>query len=165
MAQWPLEELFTQIDRGGPTGGKPFFLGDMRSQCRPQCAHCACSGPVASGKKFYTEVYSMDRGQIGPGWGGALAVQIPFFFFCSCHLQCLRGALAVQFPFFFLAAAILTLSHWHLWPSGQMASGKKRPAIFFFWFPGQCPSQCVQTKKTKNFKKKMQKKSPAKQIL
>merc|ERR1711907_494428 len=47
-----------RIDRGGATGGKPFFLGDMRSQCRPQCAHCACNGPVASGKKIYTEVYS-----------------------------------------------------------------------------------------------------------
>ena len=50
--------VHVRIDRGGVTGGKPFFLGDMRSQCRPQCAHCACNGPVASGKKFYTEVYS-----------------------------------------------------------------------------------------------------------
>ena len=50
--------VHVRIDRGGVTGGKPFFLGDMRSQCRPQCAHCACNGPVASGKKIYTEVYS-----------------------------------------------------------------------------------------------------------
>ena len=165
MAQWPLEEFFTQIDRGGATGGKPFFLGDMRSQCRPQCAHCACSGPVASGKKFYTEVYSMDRGQIGPGWGGALAVQFPFFFLAAAILNVCVAPWQYNSLFFFLAAAILTLSHWALWPSGQMASGKKRPAIFFFGSLGNVPPSVCKRKKTKNFKKKMQKKSLAKQIL
>ena len=159
MAQWPLEEFFTQIDRGGATGGKPFFLGDMRSQCRPQCAHCACSGPVASGKKFYTEVYSMDRGQIGPGWGGALAVQFPFFFFGSCHPQCLRGALAVQFPFFFFGSC-----HPHTFPLGLMAQWpdgvwKKTPCHFFFLVPwAMSLPVCANEKKQKILKKRCKKK-------
>ena len=111
--------VHVRIDRGGATGGKPFFLGDMRSQCRPQCAHCACNGPVASGKKFYTEVYSF---------------------------------------FFFLGSSILTLPHWACmaqWPDGVW---KKTPLHFFFWFLGQCPSQCVQTKKKQKIYKKRCKK-------
>ena len=87
--------VHVRIDRGGVTGGKPFFLGDMRSQCRPQCAHCACNGPVASGKKFYTEVYSFfffrqQHPHIAPlGMYGPVARwrleknALPFFFFGS----------------------------------------------------------------------------------
>jgi hypothetical protein len=80
------------------------------------------------------------------------------------------GALAVQFPFFFLAAGILnvTVAPWqynslfflaaaishcptgHLWPSGQMASGKKRLAFFFFGsLANVLPSVCKRKKKQK----------------
>ena len=159
MAQWPLEELFTQIDRGGPTGGKPFFLGDMRSQCRPQCAHCACSGPVASGKKFYTEVYSMDRGQIGPGWGGALAVQIPFFFFWQLPSAMFAWRLGSTIPFFFF---------WQL-PSSHCPTGIYGPVarwrleknalpFFFFGSLGNVPPSVCKQKKQKILKKRCKKK-------
>ena len=117
--------VHVRIDRGGVTGGKPFFLGDMRSQCRPQCAHCACNGPVASGEKFYTEVYS-----------------------------------------FFLGSSIFTLPHWAFmaqWPDGVW---KKTPCHFFFFGSlGNVPPSVCKRKKTKNLKKKMQKKSPIKRIL
>jgi hypothetical protein len=89
---------------------------------------------------------------------GALAVQFPFFFFGSWHPQCYCGALAVQFPFFFFGSCHLTLSHWAFmaqWPDGVW---KKTPGLFFFWFLGQCPSQCVQTKKKNKNKKKSCKK-------
>ena len=90
---------------------------------------------------------------------GALAVQFPFFFFGSWHPQCYCGALAVQFPFFFLAAAISHCPTGHLWPSGQMASGKKRLAFFFLvpW-PMSFPV-CANEKKTKIKKKAAKKKS------
>ena len=89
---------------------------------------------------------------------GALAVQFPFFFFGSWHPQCYCGALAVQFPFFFLAAAISHCPTGHLWPSGQMASGKKRLAFFFFGsLANVLPSVCKR-KKNKNKKKSCKKK-------
>ena len=88
------------------------------------------------------------------------------------------GALAVQFPFFFLAAGILnvTVAPWQynslffLWqlPSHTVPLGIYGPVArwrleknawpFFFWFLGQCPSQCVQTKKKTKIKKKAAKK-------
>ena len=88
------------------------------------------------------------------------------------------GALAVQFPFFFLAAGILnvTVAPWQynslffFWqlPSHTVPLGIYGPVArwrleknawpFFFWFLGQCPSQCVQTKKKTKIKKKAAKK-------
>ena len=82
------------------------------------------------------------------------------------------GASVVQLSLFFLAAAML-MAHWALmaqWPDtvplgiyGPVARWRleKNAWPFFFWFLGQCPSQCAQTKKKQKKKKKLQKKSPA----
>ena len=87
---------------------------------------------------------------------GALAVQFPFFWQLASSMLLWR--LGSTIPFFFFGSCHLTLSHWAFmaqWPDGVW---KKTPGLFFFWFLGQCPSQCVQTKKKTKIKKKAAKK-------
>ena len=124
----------------------------------------------------------MDRGQIGPGevlcWrtpglaesfflGDMRPCRRKPFFLGDMMLQrenrngnrfCNAWRLGSTIPFFFFGSCHLTLSHWAFmaqWPDGVW---KKTPGLFFFWFLGQCPSQCVQTKKKTKIKKKAAKK-------
>ena len=124
----------------------------------------------------------MDRGQIGPGevlcWrtpglaesfflGDMRPCRRKPFFLGDMMLQrenrngnrfCNAWRLGSTIPFFFLAAAISHCPTGHLWPSGQMASGKKRLAFFFFGsLANVLPSVCKR-KKNKNKKKSCKKK-------
>ena len=116
-----------------PCRRKPFFLGDMMLQRENRNENRFCNA-----------------------W--RLGSTIPFFFFWQLASSMLLWRLGSTIPFFFFGSCHLTLSHWAFmaqWPDGVW---KKTPGLFFFWFLGQCPSQCVQTKKKTKIKKKAAKK-------
>ena len=108
-----------------PCRRKPFFLGDMMLQRENRNGNRFCNA-----------------------W--RLGSTIPFFFFWQLASSMLLWRLGSTIPFFFLAAAISHCPTGHLWPSGQMASGKKRLAFFFFGsLANVLPSVCKRKKKQK----------------
>ena len=116
-----------------PCRRKPFFLGDMMLQRENRNGNRFCNA-----------------------W--RLGSTIPFFFFWQLASSMLLWRLGSTIPFFFF---------WQL-PSHTVPLGIYGPVArwrleknawpFFFWFLGQCPSQCVQTKKKTKIKKKAAKK-------
>ena len=116
-----------------PCRRKPFFLGDMMLQRENRNGNRFCNA-----------------------W--RLGSTIPFFFLAAGILNVTVAPWQYNSLFFFLAAAISHCPTGHLWPSGQMASGKKRLAFFFLvpW-PMSFPV-CANEKKNKNKKKSCKKK-------
>ena len=109
-----------------PCRRKPFFLGDMMLQRENRNGNRFCNA-----------------------W--RLGSTIPFFFFLAAGILNVTVApWQYNSLFFFLAAAISHCPTGHLWPSGQMASGKKRLAFFFFGsLANVLPSVCKRKKKQK----------------